>query len=118
MIRKIYKSSLIALIPVVILSAFFEWKKLPVSILTGGVLGLLNMKGLAWGVEGIFGSAKISGPLIAFSFFRLMLLMCIIFILIYYQLVHILGILIGFTVIFMVTLIEGFKYAKNLENKE
>lgn len=117
MIRKIYKTSLFVLIPIAIVSAFFEWKKLPVSIVTGGLLGLLNMKGLAWGVEGIFGSTKISGPMIAFSFIRLMLLMCIIVILIYYRLVNVLGILIGFTVIFTITLIEGFKYAKNLEDK-
>jgi hypothetical protein len=117
MIRKIYKTSLFVLIPIAIVSAFFEWKKLPVSIVTGGLLGLLNMKGLAWGVEGIFGSTKISGPMIAFSFFRLMLLMGVIVILIYYRLVNVLGILIGFTVIFTITLIEGFKYAKNLEDK-
>jgi hypothetical protein len=117
MTKKIYRNSLFVLIPVAALSAFFEWQQLPLSILIGGLLGIANMKGLAWGVEGIFGSTKASGPMIAFSLFRISLLIIIVALLLYMKLVNIIGILIGFTIIFIMTLVEGFKYAKNLQDK-
>lgn len=117
LIKKIYKNSLIALVPVALLSAFFEWKKLPLSIVAGGLLGLANLKGLVWGIEGLFGSTRATGPMIIFSLIRLMILFFIIGMLLYLKLVNIIGILIGFTVIFTLVLVEGFKYAKNLPDK-
>ena len=117
LIRKIYRSSLIALIPVALASALIEWKKLPVSILTGGILGLVNIKGLAWGVEGLLGSHKANTKMIFFSTSRLFILCLIITMLVYLKLVNIFGILIGFTVIFTMLIIEGLKYAKNDSRK-
>lgn len=117
LIKKIYKHSIIVLIPLAVISAFIEWKKLPASILIGGILGLVNIKGLAWGIEGLFGSYKANTKMIFFSAFRLLLLFIIIALLVYLQLVNIFGILIGFTVIFTMLIIEGLKYAKNLPDE-
>ncbi len=117
LIKKIYRKSIIALIPLAILSAFIEWKKLPISIIIGGLLGLANIKGLAWGVEGFFGQNKAGGPMVLFSMIRLTLLIIIIAILLYLKLVNIIGVLIGLTVIFTVLMIEGVKYARNLPDK-
>lgn len=114
LIKRIYKQAIIILLPLSILSAFIEWKKLPVSIFIGGALGLANLKGLAWGVEGLIGTYRPSGKLIFFSLIRLFILACILIILAIFRLVNFLGILIGFTVIFILLLKEGLRAAKNL----
>ncbi len=116
LIKKIYKKSFFALIPLALLSAFIEWKKLPVSIVIGGALGLANIKGLAWGVTGLMGSGRVTGRMIFFSMFRLFLLFAILSLLIYLRLVNVFGILAGFTVIFVLLMIEGLKYAKTADS--
>ncbi len=113
LIKKVNRTSIIILIPLALISFFIEWKKLPVSILAGGILGLANIKGLAWGVEGLLGSHKANAKMVIFSMFRLLMLCIIISMLVYLKLVNIFGILIGFTVIFTLLIIEGLKYAKN-----
>lgn len=114
LIKRIYKQAIIILLPLSILSAFIEWKKLPVSIFIGGALGLANLKGLVWGVEGLIGTYRPGGKLIFFSLIRLFILACILIILAIFRLVNFLGILIGFTVIFILLLKEGLRAAKNL----
>ena len=52
LVRKIQKSSLIVLFPLAALSAFLEWKKLPLSVLVGGALGLAEPKGTRLGRSG------------------------------------------------------------------
>jgi hypothetical protein len=113
LIKKIARKSVIVLVPVALLSAFIEWRKLPFSIIVGGILGLANIKGLAWGVEGLFGSNKSTGKMLFFSMFRLFMLFLILSILVYLKLVNIFGILIGFTVIFALMIIEGYKFSKD-----
>ncbi len=112
LIRRIFRKSIVVLVPLSFLSAFIEWKKLPLSILIGGILGFANIKGLAWGVEGLFGSAKATGKMIFFSMFRLFMLFLILSMLVYLKLVNIFGILIGFTVIFALVVIEGYRFSK------
>ena len=74
LVRKIQKSSLIVLFPLAALSAFLEWKKLPLSVLIGGALGLLNLRGLAWGVHGLLGTEKATPRMLFFSQFRIIML--------------------------------------------
>jgi hypothetical protein len=112
LVKKIYKQSIIILIPLAALSAFIEWKKLPISILVGGILGLVNLSGLARGVQGIIGTYRPTGKLFIFSLLRLAILACVLGILIIYKLVNVLGILIGFTVVFISILKEGLRSAK------
>jgi len=113
LIRRIFKKSIIILVPLAVLSAVIEWKKLPVSILAGGVLGFANIRGLAWGVEGLFGADKETSKMIFFSMFRLIMLFLILLTLVYLKLVNIFGILIGFTVIFVLLIIEGHSFSKD-----
>jgi hypothetical protein len=115
LIKKTFKQTFIILLPLSILSAFIEWKKLPLSILLGGILGLLNLKGLARGVENLIGiTQRATGILIISSLLRLSLLALVLAILIIYRLVNILGILIGFTVVFISIVIEGLRQARGL----
>jgi len=118
LIRRIQKSSLIVLFPLAALSAFLEWKKLPLSILIGGALGLVNLRGLAWGVQGLLGAEKATGRMLFFSQFRILMLFLILAALLYLRLVNILGILAGFTVVFIMVLIEGMKNAREAKIRE
>lgn len=115
LIKQIYKKGLLVLVPLALLSAFLEWKKLPASILVGGLLGFANIKGLAWGVRGLLGTGRATGRMIFFSMFRLFLLFAVLSLLVYLKLVNVFGILAGFTVIFVLLMIEGLKYAKNAD---
>jgi len=103
------------LFPLAAASACIEWKKLPLSILLGGILGLLNIKALAWGVQGLLGSHKASAKMLFFSQFRLVMLFLILATLVYLELVNIFGVLTGFTVVFSMVLIVGLKHAKKSE---
>lgn len=111
-IQKIYKMSVFVLIPVAAVSAFFDPYRLPLSILVGGILAVLNLKGLSWGVEGLLGSYKAAGKLVFFSMIRLLLVFLIIAVLAYFKVVNILGIMLGFTLIFIILLVEGLRIAK------
>ena len=112
LIRKIHRNSLIVLFPLAAASAFIEWKQLPLSILTGGVLAIMNIRALAWGVEGILGSHRAGTKMLFFSQFRLVMLFLILAVLLYLKVVNIFGVLAGFTVVFIMVVIEGLKHAK------
>jgi len=106
------------LFPLAAASAFIEWEKLPISILTGGVLGLLNIRALAWGVHGLLGSQRAGTKVLFFSQFRIVMLFLVLTTLVYLKLVNIFGILAGFTVVFGMVIIEGLKYAKDEREKQ
>ncbi len=117
MVKRINRQSLYILIPLAVLSAFIEWKKLPLSIIVGGAIALANLRGLHWGVTGLFGSEEASeskGKLVFFSMFRLLLVFIVLAILLYLRLVNPIGILVGLTVVFFLIIKEGFKEAKRL----
>ena len=118
LVRKIQTSSLIVLFPLAALSAFLEWKKLPLSVIIGGALGLVNLRGLAWGVQGLLGTGKATGRMLFFSQFRIIMLFFVLAALVYLKLVNIFGILAGFTVVFSMVIIEGLKYARESKIKE
>jgi len=113
LIKRTYKQSIIILLPVSILSAFIEWKKLPLSILVGGILGLVNLRGIVRGVQGLIGHGS-PGKLIFLSIFRLGILASILTILVIYKLVNIFGILIGFTIVVIAIIKEGLRAAKEM----
>ncbi len=104
------------LFPLAAASAFIEWKKLPLSILIGGFLCLLNLRALAWGVQGLLGSHKAGAKLLFFSQFRLVVLFLVLTMLVYLKLVNIFGIFAGFTVIFSMVIVEGLKHEKGSGN--
>lgn len=117
MVKRINRQSIYLLIPLAALSAFIEWKKLPISIIVGGLIALANLRGLQWGVTGIFRTEEASeskGKLVFFSMFRLLLVFFVLAILLYLRLVNPLGILAGLTVVFLLIIKEGLKEAKRL----
>jgi hypothetical protein len=107
--RGVIKKSLFIILPAAVISAFFEWKRLPVGIIAGGVIGILNLQGITQGVKGFIESQRATAVVILLNMTRLFLLGLIIFILIWFKIINVLGMLFGFTVVIVLILIEGLK---------
>lgn len=116
MIKRIYKHSIIALIVLSVIAVFIEWKRLPVSILSGGLIGLANLKGLAWGLRGLSGEDKqITGKFLVFSFLRMFGIALFLLVLFIYEIVSVVGVAVGFTLVMAILLTEGLKSARNMD---
>lgn len=118
LVKRVFKQSVILLIPLTIISIFIEFPRLPLGILVGGILGLVNLRGLAKGVQGLTGTYRPTGKLVFFSLFRLAILAVVLGIIIVYGKVNAFGILIGFTVVFISILREGLRTAKELTEEQ
>jgi hypothetical protein len=114
LLNRIYKRAILILLLLALLSAFIEWKKLPMSILIGGVLGLINLRGLARGVYSIVGTYRPTAKIIISTIFRLGFLAVVLIILFAAKVVNVFGILIGFTVVFILIITEGLRVAKEM----
>lgn len=112
MVKRIYKRAPLVIVIASALSSFLGWKTWPLSVAIGGLLGIANLKAMVWGIEGIVGSHKASGILVFFSMIRLFLMLLIIAALLSLKLVTILGVLVGFTIIFVLIIKEGLVYAR------
>lgn len=110
LINKIVRHSLAALVVAAGLSAFVDWRLLPLSILTGGSLGLINIRALAWGVQGLVSADKGAAKLMFFSQFRLVMLFVVLTVLAYLRIVNLIGVLVGFTVVFAMVIIDGLRH--------
>jgi hypothetical protein len=117
LIKRIHRQGTIILILLAAVSALYEWKKLPLSILVGGALGLANLKGLAWGLKDFAISPRPTGKVIFLGIGRFFILSCILIILALLRLINFLGILIGFTVVFILILKEGLRVARESSTK-
>ena len=114
LLKRIYKRAILILLLLALLSAFIEWKKLPMSILIGGILGLINLRGLARGVYSIVGTYRPSAKIVISTIFRLGFLAVVLILLFALKVVNVFGILIGFTVVFILIMTEGLRLAKEL----
>lgn len=111
MVSRIAKRSLAVCLPLAAASAFLDWKRLPVSVLIGCGIALVNLKAISWGVRGLLGTQKAPGRLVFFSMFRLALLLVLLIVLMALRLINPIGILAGMTVAFTFIVIEGVKEA-------
>ncbi len=111
-LRRVVNKSLIIILPAAALSAFFEWKKLPAGIIAGGAFGLFNLRSLVRKAEGLIGSEKATARLIVQSMTRLLIIGALIFVLIWLNIINVIGMLFGFTVVLVLILYEGLKEGK------
>ncbi|MGW8272308.1 MAG: ATP synthase subunit I [Thermodesulfovibrionales bacterium] len=109
---RIYRHSLILVVVAAAVSAFFEWKKMPLGVVAGGVLGLLNHRAMVWGLKGMFKEGSSYLKLLFLSVFRLLVLFVIVLALVMAGIVNIFGVLIGFTAVFTVIVKEGYFAAR------
>jgi len=125
LIKRIHRQSLIFLIITAVITTLIaalteitDWRKMPHSVLIGGLLGLANLKGLAWGLKDFATLHRPSGKLIFWSMLRFFILAFILIALALLKLIDFFGILIGFTVVFVLILKEGLRIARDSSGKE
>ncbi len=110
-LKGVIKKSIILLLPAVIIAIVFKWEKVPAGIIAGGIFGVLNFKGLVQSVERFISSKQVKAIVLISSIFRLLGLVAVIFVLIYFKAVNPFGLLFGFTVVFAMILVEGYRVA-------
>ncbi len=111
-LRGVIRKSIVIIFPAAIIASFFEWKKLPIGIIAGGIFGILNLRGLVKSVEGFIGAEGLTARILFLSMFRLLLLFSALTVLIWLKLVNVFGLLFGFTVVFALILFEGLRAGK------
>lgn len=89
-----------------------RWWFLPVSVLFGGALGLLNFRWLAIAVQRIYlrqgaspGSSNVAAAIV--SILKLSIIFIILFIVIKWQLLHVFGVVAGLSFCFLAIIWEG-----------
>jgi ABC-type multidrug transport system permease subunit len=107
--KSVTKKSLIVLIPVLIAALFIESRKMPLGIFFGWLFGVINFKGMTKNIEAMTDVHKAKLKIFILSITRLAFLFAAIFAMAYYKLVNIIGLLIGFTIVFIFILVEGMK---------
>ncbi len=119
LIKRIHRQALIFLIIIAVvatiitaLSGAADWRKMPHSVLIGGLLGLANFKGLAWGLKDFAVLHRPTGKLIFWSMVRFFILSAILIVLALLKLINFVGILIGLTVVVALILKEGLREVK------
>ncbi len=114
MIKRIYRQSIWAIIPISLISIFFtswDWR-FSLSILIGGFIGVLNLKGIVWSVRSLLGAEKAQTKMMTLSMFRFLVIFSMLIILAIFKVIKPYGLLIGFTVVFIIMVKEGLIAAK------
>ena len=112
LLKRVIKKSLIIILPVAAASAFFEWKKLPLGIVMGGLFGIFILRGTIKSAEGLVKAESTMVRTAFGSLTRVMILFAAIFVLIWAKIINVIGMLFGFTLVFFLILSEGKKSAK------
>ncbi len=113
MVKTVYRQAIILILIASLIAFLVGWKKAPVGIITGGIIALLNFKGLAWGVNGFLTTDGARGKLIFLSLLRILVTFLILAFIIFYKLVDALGLLLGLSTVFVLILKEGLLYNKS-----
>ena len=113
-LKRVIKKSIFIVLPAIVMAGYFiEPRKVPLGIFMGWLFGVFNFRQLSRNVEGIIGSEKATFKLLFLSLTRLLILFTAIFALIYYRIVNVFGLLFGFTVVFILIMIEGAKVSRS-----
>ncbi|MBF0472909.1 MAG: ATP synthase subunit I [Nitrospirae bacterium] len=110
--KKIYTQAVIILLAASIISSFWFPIEIPFSIFIGGILALLNFRGLSKGLTGLTQGQAIKTRLIILNTLRLLMVLAVLFILMASRTVNGLGLLVGLTISFLVIFKEGWSYAR------
>ncbi|BCB97143.1 hypothetical protein JZK55_20650 [Dissulfurispira thermophila] len=114
MIQRIYRQSIFVIIPLSLISIFltnWDWR-FSLSILIGGFIGILNLRGIVWSVRSLLGTEKAQTKMMVLSMLRLFVIFSILIILAIFNVIKAYGLLIGFTVVFIIIVKEGLIAAK------
>jgi len=116
-IKRLYKQAVVIAIPLAALSFLID-RKMPLSILLGAFLALLNLKGLSHGVKNLLSSTKATLKLVILSLLRLTLVFAALVLLALSRMVNLIGLLIGLTIVFGLLLKEGLRASKEMDDAD
>ncbi|GBE03257.1 ATP synthase I chain [bacterium BMS3Abin09] len=115
-LKGVFKKSIFIILPTMLLAGYcIEPRKVPLGIFMGALLGIVNLRQLSRNVEGFLGSQGATAKMLITGMLRLLFLGAAIFALIYYNVVNVFGLLFGFTVVFILIMVEGFMVGKAQE---
>ncbi|MBF0320243.1 MAG: ATP synthase subunit I [Nitrospirae bacterium] len=100
--------TLASLAVAIVVSLVADYGGMSMSILLGGVVGLLNFVFLSWSMSGLLNADSVAPVMLIFNMVRLILVLGVLFVLIYLKLAGIIGLAIGLTISFLVVLWVGY----------
>lgn len=109
LLRNVTKKSIIIVLPAVAAAIFYEPRRLPLGIFLGWLFGIINLRSLSRNVAGLLGEERATARLLFLNMARLIFMIVAISMLVYYKVVNVFGLLIGFTVVFTLIMVEGLK---------
>ncbi|MBI5739153.1 MAG: ATP synthase subunit I [Nitrospirae bacterium] len=109
LLKRVAKKSSFIVLPAIVIAFFFESRKMPLGIFFGWLFGIFNLRALTRNVEGLVGSEKAAVGIVMLNLARLLTVSTAIFMLVYYKVVNIFGLIAGFTVVLALILLEGVK---------
>lgn len=112
MIQKINKQSAFILVPLSLVSLFFTEWRFSLSIIIGGLVGVANLGGIVWSVRALLGTEKAQSKMMVLSMFKFLIIFSILIVLAMFKVIKAYGLLVGFTVVFLIIIKEGLIAAK------
>lgn len=112
MVKRIYRQSAFVIGALAIITLFFRDWRFSLGIVIGGIAGEVNLRGIVWSVRALLGTEKAQTKMMVLSMFRLLVIFSILIILAIFKVIKPYGLLIGFTVVFIIMVKEGLIAAK------
>lgn len=112
MVKRIYRQSAFVIGALAIITLFFRDWRFSLGIVIGGLAGEVNLRGIVWSVRALLGTEKAQTKMMVLSMFRLLVIFSILIILAIFKVIKPYGLLIGFTVVFIIMVKEGLIAAK------
>lgn len=118
MTEKINRQAAFLVVPASIAVFFFTEWRFALSVLIGGLIGLVNFRGIVWSVNALLGTEKAQSKMVFLSFFRLLIIFSLLVILAVFEVIRAYGLLVGFTIVFIIIIKEGLLKARSEIKKE
>jgi hypothetical protein len=94
-------------------------KEPALGMVVGMIVGLVNFKAMALIIKRILGPDTVHKVMFGiFGFLKFLILVLVFFVLVYYKIFHVYGILAGFTAVLLLALIEGLIRANRYSREE
>ncbi len=111
-LEKVYRQTAYIIIPLAVASAFIEPRKLPLGIVVGALLAVINSRGMMKNLQSLIGTYKPTAKLIFLSIGRLLIMFSVIILLAVLRVVDLIGLMVGFTVVVILVVKEGYISSK------
>jgi len=118
MLSRIYRQSWILLAVAAVAALIFADMLFAFSVILSGALAIFNFRGIVWGVKSLVGTEKSQAKMMILTMFRMLIMFSVLLILFILKLVNLYGILIGFTIVFVIIVKEGLIASRKKQQEE